>query len=132
VSVMHSYAHPKDGVFVFKVQNNGQSVVYATDTEGYRGGDSRIINFAQGADVLIHDSQYTTEEYTDTLQPKQGFGHSTIEMACEVAEKASVKQLVLFHHDPRHDDEMMKRLEEHARRLFKNVIAAFEGLEIHL
>ena len=132
VSSMHSYAHPKDGVFVFKVQNNGQSVVYATDTEGYRGGDSRIINFAQGADVLIHDSQYTTEEYTDTLQPKQGFGHSTIDMACEVAEKANVKQLVLFHHDPRHDDDMMKRLEEHARRLFKNVIAAYEGLEIHL
>lgn len=132
VSILHSYAHPKDGVFIFKVQNNGQSVVYATDTEGYRGGDSRIINFALGADVLIHDSQYTTEEYTDTLQPKQGFGHSTVDMACEVAEKANVKQLVLFHHDPRHDDDTMKRLEEHARRLFKNVIAAYEGLEIHL
>jgi phosphoribosyl 1,2-cyclic phosphodiesterase len=132
VSSMHSYAHPKDGVFVFKVQNNGCSVVYATDTEGYKGGDSRIIRFAQGADVLIHDAQYTNEEYTDQLNPKQGFGHSTVDMACEVAEKAQVKQLVLFHHEPRHDDEMMKRVEEHARRLFKNVIAAYEGLEISL
>jgi phosphoribosyl 1,2-cyclic phosphodiesterase len=132
VSMMHSYAHPKDGVFVFKVQNNGHGVVYATDTEGYRGGDSRLIKFAQGADVLIHDAQYTTEEYTDANASKQGFGHSTVDMACEVAEKAKVKQLVLFHHDPRHDDEIMKSLEEYARRLFKNAIAAYEGLEIHL
>jgi len=132
VSMMHSYAHPKDGVFIFKVQNNGQSVVYATDTEGYRGGDSRVIKFAQNADILIHDAQYTTEEYTDVLDSKQGFGHSTIDMACEVAEKANVKQLVLFHHDPRHDDDIMKRVEEHARRLFHNVIAAHENMEIHL
>jgi phosphoribosyl 1,2-cyclic phosphodiesterase len=132
VSVLHSYAHPKDGVFVYKVQNNGQSVVYATDTEGYRGGDSRLVKFAQNADVLIHDSQYTTAEYTDVQDPKQGFGHSTVDMACEVAEKANVNQLVLFHHDPRHDDEMMKRVEEHARRLFKNVVAAYEGFEIYL
>lgn len=132
VSIMHSYAHPKDGVFVFKVQNNGHAVVYATDTEGYRGGDARLIKFAQDADVLIHDAQYTTEEYTDTLHSKQGFGHSTIDMACEVAEKANVKQLVLFHHDPRHDDEVMQKVEAHARRLFKNVIAAYEGLEVHL
>jgi len=132
VSILHSYAHPKDGVFIFKVQNNGRAVVYATDTEGYRGGDSRIVKFAQGADVLIHDAQYTNEEYTDVADPKQGFGHSTVDMACEVAEKANVKQLVLFHHEPRHDDDRMKRVEEHAHRLFKNVIAAYEGLEIQL
>ncbi len=132
VSIMHSYAHPKDGVFIYKVQNNGHIVVYATDTEGYTGGDSRLIKFAQGADVLIHDAQYTHEEYTDLLSPKQGFGHSTVDMACEVADKSQVKQLVLFHHDPRHDDESMARVEAYARQRFKNVIAAQEGLEIHL
>lgn len=132
VSMMHSYSHPKDGVFIFKVQNNGHTVVYATDTEGYTGGDSRLIKFAQGADILIHDAQYTHEEYTDVQDPKQGFGHSTINMACEVADKAQAKQLVLFHHDPRHDDESMARVEAYARRLFKNVIAAREGLEINL
>jgi phosphoribosyl 1,2-cyclic phosphodiesterase len=132
VSMLHSYSHPKDGVYVFKVQNNGHTIVYATDTEGYTGGDSRLIKFAQDADVLIHDAQYTHEEYTDLLSPKQGFGHSTVDMACEVADKAQVKQLVLFHHDPRHDDESMARVEAYARRLFKNVIAAQEGMEIRL
>jgi ribonuclease BN (tRNA processing enzyme) len=132
VTIMHSYSHPKDGVFIFKVENNGRIVVYATDTEGYSGGDSRLIKFAQGADLLIHDAQYTHEEYTDIHSPKQGFGHSTVDMACEVAEKARVKQLVIFHHDPRHDDEFMERVEAHARRLFKNVVAAYEGLEICL
>jgi phosphoribosyl 1,2-cyclic phosphodiesterase len=130
VTIMHSYSHPKDGVFVFKVQNNGCTIVYATDTEGYSGGDSRLIKFAQDADLLIHDAQYTHEEYTDIRAPKQGFGHSTIDMACEVAEKANVKQLVIFHHDPRHDDEFMERVEVHTRRLFKNAKAAHEGLEI--
>jgi phosphoribosyl 1,2-cyclic phosphodiesterase len=132
VTIMHSYSHPKDGVFVFKVENNGHTVVYATDTEGYTGGDSRLIKFAHGASLLIHDAQYTHDEYTDAYQPKQGFGHSTIEMACEVAKKANVQQLVLFHHEPRHDDEFMMRIEEHACRLFKNTIAAYEGLEICL
>ncbi len=132
VSMMHSYSHPKDGVFIFKVQNNGHTVVYATDTEGYTGGDSRLIRFAQGADVLIHDAQYTHEEYTDVQDPKQGFGHSTVDMACEVAEKANVKQLVLFHHDPRHDDESMTRVETYACQIFDDVIAAREGLELHL
>jgi phosphoribosyl 1,2-cyclic phosphodiesterase len=132
VSILHSYAHPKDGVFIFKVQNNGCTVVYASDTEGYSGGDSRLIKFAQSADLLIHDAQYTHEEYTDVINPKQGFGHSTIDMACEVADKAKVRQLVLFHHDPRHDDERMMRVEEYAARLFPNVIAAREDLEIQL
>ena len=132
VSILHSYSHPKDGVYVFKVQNNGYTVVYATDTEGYTGGDSRLIKFAQDADVLIHDAQYTHEEYTDLLSPKQGFGHSTVDMACEVADKAQVKQLVLFHHDPRHDDESMARVEAYARQRFNNVIAAQEGMEIRL
>lgn len=132
VSVMRSYAHPKDGVFVFKIAHHGRRVVYATDTEGYYGGDARLIEFAQGAEVLIHDAQYTQEEYTDPVSPKQGFGHSTIDMACEVARKAGVKKLVLFHHDPRHSDEDMSRLEQHARSLFAESHAAREGMEILL
>jgi phosphoribosyl 1,2-cyclic phosphodiesterase len=132
VTIMHSYSHPKDGVLIFKVENNGHTVVYATDTEGYTGGDSRLIRFAQGVDLLIHDAQYTHEEYTDIHSPKQGFGHSTIDMACEVAEKAQVKKLILFHHDPRHDDENMARVEKYAQRLFKNAVAAHESLEICL
>lgn len=130
VKVMRSYAHPKDGVFVYRIENNGHAVVYATDTEGYQGGDSRLIKFAQGANVLIHDAQYMHEEYTNGNPTKQGFGHSTVEMACEVAEKANVKHLILFHHDPDHDDAQMEAIENRARSLFSNSQAAHEGLEI--
>lgn len=130
VTVMRSYAHPKDGVFVYRIENNGHSVVYATDTEGYLGGDSRLIKFAQGADVLIHDAQYVHEEYVNGNFTKQGFGHSTVEMACEVTEKAKAKKLLLFHHDPDHDDAQMEEIEKRARALFRSSQAAREGMEI--
>lgn len=127
-----SYAHPKDGVFVFKISMNGKCVVYATDIEGYSGGDSRLIQFAQNADLLIHDAQYEHVEYADSKNSKQGFGHSTIDMACEVAEKASVKQLILFHHDPTHTDKQMDRIEKYAATKFDAVIAGKEGMEISI
>lgn len=132
VTAYHSYAHPKDGVFVFRVSVNGKSIVYATDTEGYTGGDSRLIRFAEGADVLIHDAQYLTEEYTDRWHPKQGYGHSTVDMACEVASKAKVKKLVLFHHDPSHDDTTMDRIEAYAQGLFADTVAAKENMTLCL
>ena len=132
VSMMRSYAHPKDGVFCFKITQNGKRIVYATDTEGYSGGDARLIEFAHGADILIHDAQYTSAEYTDQQFPKQGFGHSTIDMACEVANKAGVSKLILYHHDPHHDDAMIDGLEQYARTLFPETYAAQEGMEITL
>jgi len=132
VTVLRSYAHPKDGVLVFKISNSGRSVVYATDIEGYAGGDARLIEFAQGADVLIHDAQYTHEEYADSHSPKQGFGHSTADMACEVARQAKVGKLVLFHHDPRHSDDCMDDLQAYARTLFQETYAAYEGMELRL
>lgn len=128
IRALRSYAHPKDGVFIFKISMNGKSVVYATDIEGYSGGDSRLIQFAQGADVLIHDAQYEFDEYTDPRNPKQGFGHSTVDMACEVAHKAAVRKLVLFHHDPTHDDAQMDSIEHYAAGKFKAVIAGREGM----
>ncbi len=132
VRVMRSYAHPKDGVYIFRVEVNGKSVVYATDTEGYAGGDARLIDFSRGADLLIHDAQYAPEEYLDPAYPKQGFGHSTYEMATTVAKAASVKQLVLFHHDPWHDDDKIADMEAKAKELFSNTVAGAEGLEIRI
>ena len=132
VTIMRSHAHPKDGVFVFKMTYKNNSVVYATDVEGYAGGDSRLIHFSQKADLLIHDAQYTKQEYSDTQLPKQGFGHSTIDMACKVARKANVEKLVLFHHDPRHDDKYIDEMQAHARNIFNNTYAAYEGMEIDL
>jgi ribonuclease BN (tRNA processing enzyme) len=129
VSQYRAYNHPKNGTLVYKLQYAGKSVVYATDIESYAAGDRRLIQFAKGADLLIHDAQYTMEQYTGPV-PTQGFGHSTPEMACFVAKEAGVKQLVLYHHDPNHDDAFIERKEEDAKNLFTNTICAYEGLTI--
>ncbi len=130
VTALKSYAHPKDGVFIFKVAMNGKKIVYATDIEGYTGGDSRLINFAKDADILIHDAQYERGEYTDPTTPKQGFGHSTVDMACEVAEKANVERLILFHHDPTHNDDRLDQMEALAQSKFERTTAGREGVTL--
>ncbi len=129
VSQYRAYNHPKNGTLIYKLQYAGKSVVYATDIEGYVEGDRRLIQFAKGADVLIHDAQYTTDQYTGPMAT-QGFGHSTPEMACQVAKEAGVKQLVLYHHDPNHDDAAVAKKEEAAKKLFPNTLCAYEGLAI--
>ena len=91
-----------------------------------------MINFAQGADLLIHDAQYTHQEYTGGQSPKQGWGHSTPEMAAGIAQMANVGSLVLFHHDPTHGDEVLAEMESNARALFPNSILAREGLALTL
>ncbi len=132
VRILRSYGHPKIGVFVFRIERNGKSVVYATDTEGYVGADTRLIEFARGANLLIHDAQYTPEEYLNSGFPKQGFGHSTYEMAARVAKEAGVGQLVLFHHEPSHDDDQIAGMEARTRQLFPAAEAGTEGKEFAL
>ncbi len=132
ISCMKSHAHPKDGVLVYKISCNGRSLVYSTDKEGYIGGDSKLTNFARNAALLIHDAQFTQEEYTSPVSPKQGYGHSTPEMAIEAAKLANAGQLVLFHHDPGYDDDALKQIEEKAKKALKSAIMAYEGLEIDL
>ena len=62
VRVMRSSAHPQ-GVFVYRIEMGGGKLVFATDVEGYAGGDRQLIQFARGADLLIHDAEFTSEEY---------------------------------------------------------------------
>jgi ribonuclease BN (tRNA processing enzyme) len=131
VRIHRSYAHP-GGVYIYRVDWHGRSIVYATDTEGYVGMDSRLVRFAQRADLLIHDAQYAESHYRGQMAgfpPTQGYGHSTAAMACEVAAAAGVGKLVLFHHDPAYDDNMIEAVEREARAQFSNTIAANEGLE---
>jgi phosphoribosyl 1,2-cyclic phosphodiesterase len=128
IRIHRSQAHPRDGVCVYRIEWRGRSLVFATDTEGYACADRRLADFARGSDLLIHDAQYTEEEYL----VRQGWGHSTPDMACEVARLASVRQLVLFHHDPSHTDEHVALIEREAQRGFEHTIAAYEGLEISL
>ena len=132
VRVMHSLAHPNGGVFVYKIEMDGKSLVYATDTEGYSGGDQKLIRFAKGTDLLIHDSQYMPNDYVQGDMVVQGFGHSTVDMAAEVAAQAGAKRLALFHYDPFYDDSTVERMEKRAQDIFKDSIASHEGLEIEL
>ena len=134
IRIHKSYAHP-GGVYVYRITWRGQSVVYATDTEGYVGTDKRLVKFAKNANVLIHDAQYLDEHYWGQLEglpSTQGYGHSTVTMACEVAASAQTGQLVLFHHDPSYTDVMLSGMERTAKSLFADSVAAYEGLEIVL
>ena len=134
IRIHKSYAHP-GGIFVYRITWRGASVVYATDTEGYVGTDKRLVKFAKDADLLIHDAQYLDEHYWGQLEgfpATQGYGHSTVTMACEVAASASTGRLVLFHHDPAYSDTMLAGMERTAQNLFVDTATAYEGLEIDL
>jgi ribonuclease BN (tRNA processing enzyme) len=127
-----SHAHPKNGVMLYRVSYRNRSMVYATDIEQKSGGWPDVVEFARGADLLIHDAQYLNKEYFSRSEPRRGWGHSTIDRAVEVAQKANVKRLVLFHHEPTHDDKTIRRIEKYARRFFPRAIAAHEGMKINL
>lgn len=131
VRVMRSHAHPQ-GVFIYRIEHGAKSMVFATDTEGYVAGDQRLIRFAHGADLLIHDAQYTEAEYASPSNSKQGWGHSTWQMAVQVAQAAGVRKLALFHHDPTHADDMLDGIERQAQLVFPQTVLAREGLQIDL
>lgn len=93
--------HP-NGACGYRVEFAGRSICYITDTEHYpEGRDQTVVDLVQGSDIMIYDATYTEEEYPRFV----GFGHSTWEEAVRVADAASVKTLVLFHHEPTHTDE---------------------------
>lgn len=128
-----SYAHPQDGVVVYKISYKGKSVVYATDKESYLGGDKKLIDFARNCSVLIHDAQYTTEDYLNQYAPKQGYGHSTFDTAIDVQRLANAEKLVFFHFDPSYNDEKLDRIKEHyANQFGEKVILAYENLELEI
>ena len=125
ITNMKYYFHPKDGTYIYKVHWGNHKLVHATDIEQYSGTDQRLLNFAEGCDVLIHDAQYTLDQYLKY----QGYGHSNYEMACQAAAKANVKKLLLFHHDPNNDDETLLQLEKDAKAIFPESQLAYEGWE---
>ena len=95
---------------------------------------TKMIEFLQGCDVAILDTQYTDEEYAQHI----GWGHSSISSVVSLALDADVGKLLLFHHDPNHDDQMIDEMVEHARALVAKsgkpleVEGAREGAEIPL
>ncbi len=118
VTTCKSAAHPLNGVMLYRVHYKNKSFVYATDIEEQEGGYPEVIEFARGADLLIHDAQYLQDEYSSRDKPRKGWGHSTIDMAVDVAQKAGVKRLALFHHEPTHDDKTMKNIQKQAKATF--------------
>jgi phosphoribosyl 1,2-cyclic phosphodiesterase len=122
--------------------SGGPSMAYVTDNELGSGGQYDVpmswrrdfVTFLKGVDLLIHDAMYTPKE----LEEHRGWGHSTHEEAVTLAHDAGVKKLVLFHHEPEHDDKAMDALLAAARTFAKTreaaveVIAAQEGMKVSL
>ena len=122
----------------YKINWGNSSMVYMTDNElGMANGGNlrkRIVEFVSQANVLIHDAQYDDDEY----KIKRGWGHSTWSQALQLAMEARVERLVLFHHDPDHDDQKIDTFLAACQQEAKNngasleIIAAQEGMEILL
>jgi phosphoribosyl 1,2-cyclic phosphodiesterase len=120
--------HPQ-GATGYRIECNGSVIVYATDYEhGVPAFDNALREYAQDADVLICDAQYTPAEY----ETHRGWGHSTWANAIFVARDARAKHLFLFHHDPSHDDDQMMQITHEARLQFENTTAASEGFNAAL
>ncbi len=132
VSFYKSYVHPQNGVIIYKITYQGKSVVYATDKESYFGGDKKFVQFAKNCNLLIHDAQYTSEDYLNSHSPKQGFGHSTYDMALEAMRQTGAKNLVFFHYEPSYDDSKLDKIKELYTSQNKNVYMAYEGLELNI
>ena len=124
-------AHPR-GCHAVSRQYGGKVLVTPRRRTIEGAYPTDIIEFASGADLLIHDAQYLHGEYYSKDKSKKGWGHSTIEMAAEVARKAEVKRLVLYHHDPIHDDRTLRDIARRSKRLFAASVVAREGMKISL
>jgi len=129
--------HPGGG-FAYRLETGGKSVVYATDREAdsienHSGEllEPELLELARGADLLIHDAQYSDEEYQ---RYRRGWGHTSFSDAIRIAREAGVKRLALFHHDPSHTDDFLAREEVRLQCESSDfiVFAAAEGLEILL
>jgi len=125
--------HPNRS-FALRIEYSGKNLVYASDTNNVQKPDEKLVELARGTDLLIHDAQYTNEEYYGLKNgiSKQTYGHSTPEAAAKVAAAANVKKLFLFHHDFLHDDATIERMVQVASAIFPNTAAASEGMVIEL
>lgn len=106
----------------FRIEEDGRTLAYIPDHEPAALGDFANESadwidgyaLAEDVDVLLHDSQYTDEEY----ESRRGWGHSSYADAVAYAQVTGAKSLVMFHHDPTHDDATLEELERGAGRLW--------------
>ncbi len=122
--------HP-GGAMGYRVSWQDYAVAYITDTEHFSDGlDQNVLGLADRADVLIYDCTYTDAEYHHSQSSKVGWGHSTWQEAVKVAQAAQVKKLVIFHHDPSHNDDFMDSIQVESVKVFPQSIVAKEGMSI--
>lgn len=138
----HPVRHP-GGASAFRIHDCNApegSIVYIPDNELHPDAPydapadwrTRLLDFLDGANVLIHDATYTTAEYPGV----RGWGHSTVDEAVALAIEAGVPRLSLFHHHPGRSDDAVDALVGHARALTRKlggsleVTAAAEGIGI--
>ena len=119
----------------YRIEWDGAVVTYISDHQAPLSLDrvaDPVLELADGADLLIHDAQYTREEFAE----KSHWGHCTVDYAVLVAKQARAKRLALFHHDPAHDDDFVDGLLDQAGCLGAlagiEVVAASEGLSFEL
>lgn len=131
--------HHPGGCYGYKINHRGKSVVFATDSE-YKSADAshneKVIQFFTGADLLIFDSQYSFEE----SKSREDWGHSNAVVGVDIAIKAKVRKLALFHHEPTYPDSFILEQLQTARR-YKNlefpdadldIFVAMEGQEVKI
>ena len=129
---MYSKMHQKNGVNAYKISYGGKTLVYATDRESYVGGDKLLSSFARDCDLLIHDSQYTECDYNSIANVKQGFGHSSFEMAIKEKENSHAKMLAFFHYDTNYNDEKIDEIKNSIINKTESLIMTEENQKIEL
>lgn len=117
--------HP-DGATGYRVDFDGRSICYLTDTEHVPGAPDRgILELIAGADIVVYDCMYTDAEYADG---HVGWGHSTWQEAVRLCKVAGVERLVVFHHDPDHDDDRLDAIGRDVAAALPKAVMAREGL----
>ena len=119
----------------YRVELHGRVVTYVSDHQAPRdlaSVDPGVLELARDADLLIHDAQYTPDEFAE----KSDWGHCTMQYALAVAQRSGARRLALFHHDPAHSDECLDAILEEVSKASgpsgPEVIGAYEGLRISL
>ena len=116
--------HP-NGATGYRIEHDGKSICYVTDTEHIVGKpDENVLALIEGADLVIYDSTYNDEEFP----AKIGWGHSTWEEGIRLCKMANVKQLAIFHHDPDHNDDFMRDVEQKAREQWEGALVSREHM----